>query len=290
MFLSRFVCLFIIYSLVGWIYESLFCTVSSGKWENRGFLYGPCCPIYGTGAVAISIVMSMITASGSEVEPWKIFVISVIGSVILEFTTSLVLEKLFHAVWWDYSNLPFNIQGRISLFTSLGFGVAGLLVVYKIAPFTESVMDDISATATEILAFLFVILFTMDLTLTVSALLDFDQAVMHAEQAFNQNMDTIVGGAVVRTSRIKRGIVKRKNLADMQLHALSEAARMTIRRAKSLRYDDKNEESLRNQLLKAIKQRAIGSRSGEHETSGKRDGEHDKISKQNSEHVASREA
>ena len=64
MFLSRFVCLFIIYSLVGWIYESLFCTVSSGKWENRGFLYGPCCPIYGTGAVAISIVMSMITASG----------------------------------------------------------------------------------------------------------------------------------------------------------------------------------------------------------------------------------
>lgn len=254
MLICRCICLFIIYSLVGWVYESLFCTISGGKWENRGFLYGPVCPIYGTGAVAISLVMMLAESSGVVLEPWKIFMISVIGSVILEFTTSWVLEELFHAVWWDYSNLPFNLQGRISLFTSLGFGVLGLAVVYKIAPFTSSVMDKISPIVTELLAFVFVFIFAVDLTLTVSALLDFDQAVMHAEETFNQNMDTIVDGAVNRTSRIKQGIVERKNLVDTQLHALNEAARSTIRRAKSLRYKNENEESLGNQLLSLIKQ------------------------------------
>ena len=259
MLISRFICLFIIYSIFGWIYESLFCTVSQGKWENRGFLYGPVCPIYGTGAVAITLVMSMVGIAG-EIEPWKIFAISVAGSVVLEFTTSWVLEELFHAVWWDYSNLPFNLQGRISLFTSLGFGVVGLLVVYVIAPFMDGVMDGIPLIATEIMAFILVFVFTVDLTLTVSALLDFDQTVMRAEQAFNRNMDTIVDGAVTRTSKIKRGIVKRKNLADIQLRAISEAARSAIIRAKSLRYTDKKEETLRNQLLKAIKQAAGGER------------------------------
>ena len=180
--------------------------------------------------------------------------ISVIGSAILEFTTSWVLEKLFHAVWWDYSNLPFNLQGRISLFTSLGFGFAGLLVVYKIAPFTNSIMNKVSPLATEIMALSFVFIFAVDLTLTVSALLDFDKAVMRAEDAFNQNMDTLVDDAVSKTSKIKQEIADRKNLADMQLRAVSDAAKMTISRARSLRYSDKNKETIRNQLLALIKQ------------------------------------
>ena len=240
--------------MVGWIYESLFCTVSMGKWENRGFLYGPVCPIYGTGAVAITLIIDWVESSGVQITPLKIFVISVIGSAILEFTTSWVLEKLFHAVWWDYSNLPFNLQGRISLFTSLGFGFAGLLVVYKIAPFTNSIMNKVSPLATEIMALSFVFIFAVDLTLTVSALLDFDKAVMRAEDAFNQNMDTLVDDAVSKTSKIKQEIADRKNLADMQLRAVSDAAKMTISRARSLRYSDKNKETIRNQLLALIKQ------------------------------------
>lgn len=267
--ISICVCLFIIYSFVGWIYESSFCTVTSGKWENRGFLYGPVCPIYGTGAVAISVVMRALQSGGSSVEPWKVFVISVLGSVVLEFTTSWVLEKLFHAVWWDYSNLPFNVEGRISLFSSLGFGFAGLLVVYVLAPFTEEVIQELSPAAAEVLALIFVFLFAVDLTLTVSALLDFDQAVIRMEDAFNQNMDVIVDGAVNRTSnlvdgavnrtsRIKQGIVERKNLINIQIRQISDVARSAIRRAKFLRSRDKNEESLRNQILTAIKQMRSG--------------------------------
>ena len=47
MWVSRYVFLFMIYSFMGWVYETMFCTIKGGKWENRGFLYGPGCPIYG---------------------------------------------------------------------------------------------------------------------------------------------------------------------------------------------------------------------------------------------------
>lgn len=65
------------------------------------------------------------------------------GTLGLGYITSWGLEKLFHAAWWDYSDFPLNLHGRISLFTSMGFGLAGLLVVHAIAPFTENAVGHI---------------------------------------------------------------------------------------------------------------------------------------------------
>ena len=62
MWISRYVCLFMIYSFMGWVYETLFCTIKEGRWEDRGFLYGPGCPIYGTGAVTISVLLPLTLA------------------------------------------------------------------------------------------------------------------------------------------------------------------------------------------------------------------------------------
>ena len=75
MWISRYVCLFIIYSFMGWIYETIFCTIKGGKWENRGFLYGPVCPIYGNGAIAISVIMEETLGKGIALSAWQIFVI-----------------------------------------------------------------------------------------------------------------------------------------------------------------------------------------------------------------------
>lgn len=61
----------------------------------------------------------------------------ILGSIVLEYGTSWALEKLFHAYWWDYSSMPLNINGRVCFPYSVGFGVAGLIVVYFIAPFTK---------------------------------------------------------------------------------------------------------------------------------------------------------
>ena len=56
MWLSRYFVMFALYSVLGWVYESTFCTIKEGKWENRGFLYGPIVPIYGVGAAGITMV------------------------------------------------------------------------------------------------------------------------------------------------------------------------------------------------------------------------------------------
>ena len=110
-----------IYSFFGWVYESSFTTLRDGRWQNRGFLYGPCCPIYGVGAVLITQIAEKVGSMQNEPMPlWSIFLVSFVGSAVLEYVTSYTLEKLFHAIWWDYSMLPFNLNGWISLLNMCG--------------------------------------------------------------------------------------------------------------------------------------------------------------------------
>lgn len=79
-------------------------------------MYDPACPIYGTGAVAISLIMKAALAHEITLSLWQIFLIAFVGSAGLEYITAWGLEKLFHAAWWDYSKLPFNLHGRIYFF------------------------------------------------------------------------------------------------------------------------------------------------------------------------------
>lgn len=253
MIISKIVVLFIIYGLLGWIYETTYCTITNGQWKNRGFLFGPVCPIYGTGAIAMSAVLYLVHSNGVEMKPWQVFVISVIGSAILEFATSWILEKLFHAVWWDYSNLPFNLQGRISLFTSLGFGFGGLLVVYVIAPFVESQVNQFQPLMIELFSLILLSLLIADLTLTVTVLHHFDQFVVEAQDEFNHNMSSIVEGTVRRTSQLKTDIGETKHSLKKRFESMGGYFHGTLRRVSN--FKDKNEsmESARKSLLSFIK-------------------------------------
>ena len=97
MWLSRYFVMFALYSVLGWVYESTFCTIKEGKWENRGFLYGPIVPIYGVGATGITMVYDALqNYAGYSLNWWQVFLIGYLGSIVLEFGTSWVLEKLFH--------------------------------------------------------------------------------------------------------------------------------------------------------------------------------------------------
>ena len=257
MWISRYVCLFIIYSFMGWVYETIFCTIKDGKWENRGFLYGPVCPIYGTGAIAISVIMKLTLESQIELIWWQIFLISVVGSAVLEYVTSWALEKLFHAIWWDYSNLPLNLHGRISLFTSLGFGLGGLLIVYIIAPYTVNCVEFIPPLIMELLALCFVFLFAVDLTLTVTALHHFDRMVVRMEDRFNHRMETIVDTTVQQSALIKERIVDNANLINERnerLNVLSSFMKGTVRRVYSFRDKNEKQETVKNDLLLKIQE------------------------------------
>ena len=242
---GRIICLFLIYSMLGWVYETIYCTVRTGKWQNRGFLYGPVCPIYGSGAVAISFVRDLFLTGTQNFVIWQIFVISVIGSAVLEYVTSLVLEKLFHAMWWDYSDLPFNLHGRISLFTSLGFGVAGILVVCYIAPVTEQAAGKIPEMVLEYLAFLLVAVLASDLTLTVTVLLHFDKMVLNAEDKFNLRMEHVVDSTVQRTSHVKETVSARQKSISARISRMGSVGQSAIRRVQTFRHDHR-EKGIRN--------------------------------------------
>lgn len=238
MWLSRYVCLFMIYSFMGWIYETLFCTMTSGKWENRGFLYGPICPIYGVGAIAIVALLDGVRSIVDyPFQMWQIFLIATLGSMVLEYVTSWTMEKLFHAVWWDYSNLPLNLHGRISLFTSLGFGCAGLLVVYVIAPFAEKMVDVVPPIGMELCALLAMGIFSADMTLTVSALTDFEKTVARIENEFNERMDNWVDNVSQKAGDIK------------------SAGRSAIRRVKRFRYRNQNIDKFNTLIHDIIKRK-----------------------------------
>ena len=108
---------FVLYSFIGWMYESILCSVAGKKLVNRGFLNGPVCPVYGTGAVAVVFVLSPL-----KDKPLALFLTSALLTTSLEYLTSWAMEKLFHARWWDYSKRFLNIHGRVCLRGFVAFG------------------------------------------------------------------------------------------------------------------------------------------------------------------------
>jgi len=120
---------FMIYSFIGWLYESTVCSIPKyKKITNRGFLFGPYLPIYGIGAVTNILILQNIE------NIFAIFTIAVLTSTILEYVTAFVLENLFKQKWWDYSQFPLNVHGRISFYASFVFGGAVTLLIKVVHP------------------------------------------------------------------------------------------------------------------------------------------------------------
>lgn len=178
--------IFIFYSILGFIWETIFCTIISKQWQSRGMLFGPWCPIYGVGGVLITFFVSKMQFA--EHEPLKIFLICMIGSAVLEYTTSYVCESLFHAVWWDYSDWPLNINGRVCLYASVGFGFAGLIGKYFVCDIVLNIVNKIPENYVEPLFLFALILFIADVTLTADSLAMINQKLSETSNAINEIM------------------------------------------------------------------------------------------------------
>ena len=185
------------FSFVGWIYECLYCTIKSGTWENRGFLIGPICPIYGCGA-SLTWLIFMNTKlfpncfARAEEPVWRVFLICALGSAVLEYSISFLLEKLFGAKWWDYSDTPLNIGGRICLPATCGFGVAGVLLVKYVFPPLE-VYDDYvfrDTFANEFVALALMLVLGMDIALTGASLTSLLDMLDEAQEKFDARMES----------------------------------------------------------------------------------------------------
>lgn len=120
--------LFFIYGIAGVIVEMIYCWVIEyrGIVESRlGLLYFPINPLYGAGGVLISLVLLPYIDN-----PLAVFFIGLATGTALEYVTSLVMEKAFGAVYWDYSHEFLNIQGRICLKYAIFWGLLSLFLLY----------------------------------------------------------------------------------------------------------------------------------------------------------------
>jgi len=210
--ISYYFVYFIALSFVGYLYETFAMILWHGKWESRGFLYGPIIPIYGVGALIATIVFDIYFPSTSHL---IVFIAGVIGSAMLELPTSIVLEKLFHASWWDYSNAPLNFQGRISLFTSLGFGVGALIIVYIINPYILPRISLINPLILEIMSHTFMMLLSADTALTVSVLSNFEDRVYALEETIDAKLSEAINNVNPKGRNVKNAIIYTKeNIID----------------------------------------------------------------------------
>lgn len=208
--ISKYFVEFIAISFLGWIWETIYCTLFNKKWERRGFLFGPVCPIYGVGAISAFILIDILKALNMPPLSWQlVLVIGFFGSAVLEYSTSLILEKLFHAYWWDYSNMPLNINGRICLPASIGFALAGLAVVFVIYPFFEYLSSFINPFFFEIAAFILLIILTIDVTLTVSSLIDIQKKIKAIDDNINLRMTKTVENLYANTSTLSKNTLSR---------------------------------------------------------------------------------
>lgn len=118
---------FLVFSFMGWLYESTICALANyGHFANSGFLLGPCCPIYGAGALACWLLLRDIPGVGEQ------FLAAALVCSVIEYGVGALLERLTGARFWDYTKFPFNINGRVCLYGAMLFG-AGAVLICRVA-------------------------------------------------------------------------------------------------------------------------------------------------------------
>ena len=159
---------FIIYAFLGWIVEIINNVVVLKKFVNRGFLIGPYCPIYGVGGLIATIFLTKYKESIIV-----LFVMSMFLFALLEYFTSYLMEKLFKARWWDYTDYRFNINGRICLETLIPFGLLGCFAIYVVNPIIFSIFNITNIVFLRIIALVIFIIFIIDFTVSLKIINSF---------------------------------------------------------------------------------------------------------------------
>ena len=164
---------FLLYSIFGWCYEVFLETVIY-QWgfSNRGFLFGPYCPVYGFGALAFLLCLRRVRGCKRKLgpvplAPFLIFLGSACIATVIELAASYIMEWTIGGWQWDYLSYDFNFQGRIALNPSVRFGIGGLLFLYVLQPLFEKLTGHLSDNTRHAAAGILFALFTVDFMLKI---------------------------------------------------------------------------------------------------------------------------
>lgn len=173
----EYICYFIIYAFLGWCTEVAYKAVTVGQFVNRGFLNGPVCPIYGFGMVFVIWALTPVVDNA-----FLLFAGGFIITTALEWLTGFVLEKLFHAKWWDYSGEPFNIKGYVCLKFSILWALACMLIMNVIHPLIAAAVAIVPVFIGKIIAGISLAALAADSVLTVNTVTKLNRQLRHLSE------------------------------------------------------------------------------------------------------------
>ncbi len=174
----------ITYSFIGWVYESIVCSIGERKLVNRGFLNGPVCPVYGFGAL-----VSIIFLYQRIDNVFLLFFAGMLLTCTVEYITAVLLEKLFNAKWWDYSDHRFNIQGRVCLLGAVVFGVMSVLLVKYVHPIVSSFIGRMQDWSLIVLAASIFIILMLDIYITVRHLMSLNNRLEEIQSTLDRFLE-----------------------------------------------------------------------------------------------------
>lgn len=153
---------FILYSFLGWVMETCYCSIMERRLVARGFLYGPICPIYGGG---VTLMILFFTPLKKNLVLF--YVVAVVVMTSWEYFVAWVLEVTTHVKYWDYSQYRFNLKGRVCLWVALTWGILSYIVIFFIHPPIQGLVEDLPIWLEFMLCGAFLALLAVDATATI---------------------------------------------------------------------------------------------------------------------------
>ncbi|SHI96977.1 Uncharacterized membrane protein [Clostridium cavendishii DSM 21758] len=172
---------FFIYSFLGWIAEICYAYHNRKVFVNRGFLFGPICPIYGGSLVCIIVLTNSVKDN-----IFLLFLFATIITSFLEYVTGFFLEKVFKSKWWDYTEDPFNLHGRICLHFSIMWGIATTILIKIIHPIINYAISLLSIETSNIILVIILSILMIDLIFTLKSLIKLKPIIIELSKITNE--------------------------------------------------------------------------------------------------------
>lgn len=167
-----YVCCFLVYCIIGWIYEVIWEFAIGNGFVNRGFLYGPYLPIYGFGVLILLFLLKGLLNKDVKIgkiniKPLLVFLAILFIVSVIEYFASWAMELIFHKRWWDYSYDILNLNGRISLRNSSLLAAGGFVLVCFIQPVLNKVFGKVNSKIIKISSFIIIGVMSIDFIITI---------------------------------------------------------------------------------------------------------------------------
>ena len=166
---------FIVYSIWGYVIETLYGLLTKGVIESRqSFLYGPFCCIYGLGAICLLCI-----PKSAKKNNWTLFIAGFIIGSVVEYIVSWVGEVIFNIKWWDYSNFPLNINGRVCVYFSIFWGILTICLNKVINPTVDKVLGKVPIKILHVLTVIIMVFMAFDFIISSFALKMFETRLIY---------------------------------------------------------------------------------------------------------------